>query len=199
MPIGITDEHVALHETVHGWIDRHCPPAVPRAALEAEAEELPPFWRELAAQGWLGLHVDETYGGSGYGIGELVVVLEELGRSIAPGPFVPTVLAAAIVASGTNDAAKQALLPGLASGEVVAAVGAGPGCALTAERVGPDLVVRGTARPVLGGALADVLVAPVQRGRDPRVGRPRRSKPRSARSSRASIRRAGLRRSRSTR
>jgi alkylation response protein AidB-like acyl-CoA dehydrogenase len=162
MPIGITEEHVALHEAVRGWIDRHCPPAVARAALDAGTEALPPFWGELATQGWLGLHVDEAHGGSGYGIGELVVVLEELGRSVAPGPVAPTVLAAAVVASCANESAREALLPGLASGEVVAAVAAGPGCVLTADRAGGDLVVSGTARPVLGGALAEVLVAPVR-------------------------------------
>jgi alkylation response protein AidB-like acyl-CoA dehydrogenase len=169
MPIGITEEHVALHDAVRGWVERHCPPVVPRALLDAGTEELPPFWDELAAQGWLGLHIDEASGGSGYGVGELVVVLEELGRCMAPGPVVPTALGAAVVASSSNDAAKGALLPGLAAGAVVAAVTAGPGCALQAERVGTDLVVRGSARPVLGGNLADVLVAPVQLEDEPLV------------------------------
>ena len=63
MPIGITEEHVALQEAVAGWAERHCPPAVPRALLEAGAEDLPPFWVELGAQGWAGLHVDEAHGG----------------------------------------------------------------------------------------------------------------------------------------
>ena len=162
MPIGITEEHAALHEAVRGWAERHCPAAVPRALLDAEAETVPPFWDGLAEQGWLGLHIDEAHGGSGYGIDELVVVLEELGRCMAPGPVAPTALAAAVVASSTNDAARQALLPGLAAGEVLAAVTAGPGCALTATRVGDDLVVRGAARPVLGGGRADLLVAPVR-------------------------------------
>jgi alkylation response protein AidB-like acyl-CoA dehydrogenase len=162
MPIGITEEHVALHDAVRGWADRHCAPAVPRALLDAATESLPPFWNELAAQGWLGLHVDHAYGGSGYGVGELVVVLEELGRCVAPGPVLPTVLAAAVIGSSTNDEAKRALLPGLASGELAGAVGGGPGCGLSGERSGDDLVVSGTVRPVLGGHLADVLVAPVR-------------------------------------
>jgi alkylation response protein AidB-like acyl-CoA dehydrogenase len=81
---------------------------------------------------------------------------------VAPGPVVPTVLAAAVIASSSNEIAHQALLPGLAAGEAVGAVTAGPGCRLTAERSGTDVIVRGTARPVLGGHLADVLVAPVR-------------------------------------
>jgi hypothetical protein len=78
--IGITEEHEALRQAVRGWAERHCDPSVPRALLDADAEALPPFWEELAAQGWLGLHVDEALGGEGYGLPELAVVLEELGR-----------------------------------------------------------------------------------------------------------------------
>ena len=164
MPIGITEDHVALHEAVRGWLERHCPPAAPRALLDADSEERPELWADLAAQGWLGLHVDEAFGGTGYGAAELCVVLEELGHSLAPGPILPTVLAAAVIGQSTNEAAHTLLLPGLASGEVVAAVGGGPGCGLEADASEDGLVVRGTIRPVLGGALADVLVAPARTG-----------------------------------
>ncbi|MEX2256166.1 MAG: acyl-CoA dehydrogenase, partial [Acidimicrobiia bacterium] len=164
MPIGITEEHVALHESVRGWLERHCPPGVMRASLDEATEARPAFWSELAAQGWLGLHVDEAYGGSGYGTPELVVVAEELGYVCAPGPLVPTMLAAAVVARSTEESARKRWLPGLASGEIVGAVGAGPGCGLRAEETGEGLRVEGTIRPVLGGHLADVLIAPVGTG-----------------------------------
>ena len=58
----------------------------------------PRFWQDLVELGWLGLHVDEEHGGSGFGLPELVVVIEELGRAVAPGPFVPTVIASAVIA-----------------------------------------------------------------------------------------------------
>ena len=88
MPIGITEDHVALQESVRGWVERHCPPTVTRAGLDEPNESLPPFWAELAAQGWLGLAVPEADGGSGFGSSEVVVVVEELGRACAPGPAV---------------------------------------------------------------------------------------------------------------
>src|SRR5881398_3513053 len=66
-------------------------------SIDDAAETLPPFWDELAALGWLGLHLAEDVGGSGYGLPELAVVLEELGRACAPGPFLPTVLASASI------------------------------------------------------------------------------------------------------
>ena len=120
MPIGITEEHEALRQAARGWAERHCAPAVPRALLDAQAEKLPPFWGELTAQGWLGLHLDEALGGEGYGLPELAVVLEELGRVCAPGPFVPTVLAAAVIQAAGKEIA-SGIVPALASGEAAGA------------------------------------------------------------------------------
>ncbi len=97
MTIAISEEHEILGQTVRRWLDAHCPPSVPRALLDAADEELQPVWKELAAQGWLGIHVPEEYGGQGFGLAELAVVLEQAGRSLVPGPLVPTVLAAAAV------------------------------------------------------------------------------------------------------
>jgi len=158
MPLGITDEHLALHDAVRGWLERHCPPSVPRATLEAERDERPELWPLLVGQGWLGLHVDEEHGGSGYGFAELCVVLEELGRAMTPGPVLPTVAAAGVIRASTNDAARDALLPGLAAGELVATVAGGPGGRLRGERVEGRPVAHGTVQPVLSGAVVDVLV-----------------------------------------
>jgi alkylation response protein AidB-like acyl-CoA dehydrogenase len=156
MAIGITEEHEALRQAVRGWAERHCNPSVPRALLDADAEALPSFWGELAAQGWLGLHVDEALGGEGYGLPELAVVLEELGRACAPGPFVPTVLAAAVIQSAGKEIA-AGVVPLLASGGTVGAVALDG--RLDAELDGDALRVQGTLRPVLSGHLAGVLVA----------------------------------------
>jgi 3-oxochol-4-en-24-oyl-CoA dehydrogenase len=155
MAIGITEEHEALRQAARGWVERHCNPSVPRALLDADTEALPPFWGELAAQGWLGLHVDEALGGDGYGAPELAVVLEELGRTCAPGPFVPTVLASAVIQSAGKEIA-SGVVPALASGETAGAVALGG--ALDAEPEGDAVRVRGTLRPVLSGHLAGVLV-----------------------------------------
>ncbi len=66
MAIGLTDEHEALAAAVRGWAERHVTPNMVRAALGATAEtDLPPFWRALAGQGVLGLHIPEEHGGRG--------------------------------------------------------------------------------------------------------------------------------------
>jgi alkylation response protein AidB-like acyl-CoA dehydrogenase len=162
MPIGISEDHLALHGVVAAWCERHCPPAVPRAVLDAEREAIPPFWPELAAQGWLALHVPEEHGGSGYGLPELVVVLEELGRAVAPGPTLPTVLATALVHRGGDETLAKSMLGALATGERVGAVALDGEPALTGTERPDGLHVQGTARPVLAGHLADLLVAPVR-------------------------------------
>jgi alkylation response protein AidB-like acyl-CoA dehydrogenase len=143
MPIGISDDHEALRATARRFLESRCPPHVPRAYLEAETEALPPFWAELAGQGWLGLAVDERYGGQGYGFVELAVVLEELGRAMAPGPFLPTVLAAAVIQDSMSDGEKADWLPRLVDGSTPAAV-----------------MLNGN--PVLGGGVARLLVSPGQ-------------------------------------
>src|SRR6202034_4587297 len=76
-------------------------------------------WGELGKLGWLGLHLPEEYGGSGFGLPELVIVVEQFGRAVAPGPFVPTVIASAVIAAAGPPDLQARLLPGLASGSAV--------------------------------------------------------------------------------
>ena len=103
MPIAITDEHQELGATVRGVLTAHGSLAANRALLEADAEPRPSFWQEMADLGWLGIHLPEEHGGAGAGLSELIVVLDELGRQVAPGPFLPTVLASAVIAQCGSD------------------------------------------------------------------------------------------------
>jgi alkylation response protein AidB-like acyl-CoA dehydrogenase len=154
--LGLSEEHRDLRDAVRSLTGRHAGPEVVRTAVEAEHEELPAFWARLAEAGLLGLHLPETAGGAGYGLVELAVVVEELGRGLVPGPFLPTVLASAVLdraGAGTH-------LPALAAGGTRGAVGLGAGTlALT-----PDGRLSGESEPVLGAPLADVLVLPVRDG-----------------------------------
>ena len=160
MPVGVSEEHAALHDAVRRWTETHCPPSVPRALLDSDSEELPGFWASLVEQGWLGLHVSEPDGGQGFGLAELAVVLEELGRAVAPGPFLPTVLTSAVIAAGGREAVRRALLPGLCDGSTTGAVALGP-AAIVAEPAGDGAVrLSGRAGPVLGAAQAGLVVVP---------------------------------------
>jgi 3-oxochol-4-en-24-oyl-CoA dehydrogenase len=123
MAIAITDDHHELERVARSFLDRRGAHRAARALLEAPDEGLPPFWDDLVGLGWLGLHLPEEHGGSGCGLPELAIVLEELGRVVAPGPFLPTVCASAIAALTGDDDQRRRLIPGLASGERLAAVG----------------------------------------------------------------------------
>jgi 3-oxochol-4-en-24-oyl-CoA dehydrogenase len=155
MSIAITDDHRSLAETVSSFADKRNVRGEARALLESPANSLPPFWGELAELGWLGLHLPEDVGGSGYGIEELVVVIEELARGDAPGPFVPTVLASAVLAATADDDLRSRLLPGMADGSTVGAV------ALDGSATVVDGSASGDAGVVLGAGLADVLLVVV--------------------------------------
>ncbi|WP_344235281.1 acyl-CoA dehydrogenase [Actinocorallia libanotica] len=155
MAIGLTEEHEDLAASVRGFAERYVTQAVVRAALDAEEETRPAFWPQLAEQGLLGLHLPEEQGGQGYGLLELAVVAEELGRAAAPGPFLPTVLASAVIASSTN-AKAHGLLAGLADGSRTGALCLAGG--FTAVREGDALSISGSAEPVLGAGMADVIV-----------------------------------------
>jgi alkylation response protein AidB-like acyl-CoA dehydrogenase len=164
MTIGLTQEHADLRDAVRGLLSRHVTSEVVRGAVEAKTEEIPAFWTQLAEHGLLGLHLPEQVGGSGYGLAELAVVLEELGRGMVPGPYLPTVLASAVL----HRAGHESWLRGLAGGATRGAVGLRPG-SLRISRSGRDrLHLSGEPDPVPGAALAEVLLVPARDGEDTR-------------------------------
>ncbi len=165
MTIAISEEHDLLSQTVRRWLDAHCPPSVPRALLDAAEEELQTAWKEFAAQGWLGIHVPEDQGGQGFGLPELAVVLEQAGRACFPGPLLPTVLAAALVAEQGSPDQRAELLPGLVDGSQPAAMAFGRSrFEVATRRADGTLEVRGEVRPVLGASVAHQALVPAADG-----------------------------------
>jgi alkylation response protein AidB-like acyl-CoA dehydrogenase len=158
--IGLTEEHRDLSDSVDRFARRWITPEVRRAAVEVP-ETVPEFWAALAEQGLLGLHVPERLGGQGAGLLELAVALEALGRTCAPGPLVPTVLASAVLVADDGKAG-AALLPALVDGSIRGAVGLADG--LTGSRDATDTLMVSGRTPVLGAGLAEIVVVPVSVG-----------------------------------
>ncbi len=152
MPIALTDDHRELGEVARSFLTAQKARWAARELLDADEETRPAFWGELADLGWLGLHVDEAHGGSGFGLPELVVVIDELGRAVAPGPFVPTVVVSAVLAALGADHQKTRLLPGLIDGTRTGAVGFGGSLTVADGRVSGDAGV------VVGVGLGDLLL-----------------------------------------
>ena len=161
MPIAITPEHKDLADSVRALVERVAPSEVLHEALETPIPNPPPYWKAAADQGLHGVHLAESVGGQGFGILELAVVIAEFGRGAVPGPFVPSVIASALIAAHDPQAK---MLGDLASGATIAAYSLES--SLTATRQGDTLVIRGEARSVPSAAKASVLVLPVA-GLDP--------------------------------
>jgi len=152
MGIALTDDHRELAEVARGFLTSQKARSAARSLLDAPEEARPPFWQGIVELGWLGLHIGEEHGGSGYGLPELVVVIDELGRAVAPGPFVPTVIASAVIAKGGTGEQKSRLLPGLIDGTVTAGIGLDGHVSLK------DGVADGEAGLVFGAGLGDLLL-----------------------------------------
>ncbi len=125
------------------------------------------LWAQMAELGWVGMNIPEAYGGMGLGFFELSIVLEQLGRQLAPEPFLSTVLLASqVLLRGGSEAQKQAHLPSVAAGERVLTVAyaekgsrfALDRIATTLTREGDHVVLTGEKIQVLDGHVADALI-----------------------------------------
>ncbi|MFT4253912.1 MAG: acyl-CoA dehydrogenase family protein [Caulobacter sp.] len=160
MDFDYSDDQKFLKDEARKFLSGRCPPAVVRGVLDDPARSYDePLWKAVAEQGWLGAAIPEEHGGLGLGRVELCAIAEELGRAVAPIPFASTVyvLAEAVMAHG-SDAQKAAILPRVASGDLIGclALSEGPGTltpsALSAKVEGGGLT--GVKIPVTDGDVA---------------------------------------------
>jgi 3-oxochol-4-en-24-oyl-CoA dehydrogenase len=170
--IGIRDEHHELRLSLRRWIEVHAPPEVTRWALDADADVLPDFWADLGAQGTLGIHLPEEFGGQGAGMMEVAVVAEEFGRAAAPGPWAGTLVVGAVVAESGSPTQAKTLLPALGDGTrpaslVVPTGGPGGPAVAPSGLVGHavddgSLTVHGSIGPIPNGGAATQVLVPVE-------------------------------------
>jgi hypothetical protein len=149
MPIAISETHRELEAVARAALDKLGARGEARCLLDGSEEKMPSFWDDIAELGWLGVHLPAELGGGGYGLPELVLIVQELGRSVAPGPYVPTVIASATIDMVGTPRQRSLLLPRLADGTRTAALGLGGDLELRAGVLEGDGVV------VLGAGLAN--------------------------------------------
>jgi alkylation response protein AidB-like acyl-CoA dehydrogenase len=142
MDFGFTDDQREIQRTARDLLADRASPARVREHAEAGRtdEEL---WRELSELGWPGIALAEEHSGQGLGRIELSILCEELGRSLAPVPFLPSVLAGTLIEHAGSASQQERWLPGLARGETIGALG---------------VAVGGTAELVIGAPEAKVIV-----------------------------------------
>ena len=167
MNFGFNEEQELLRNTARKFFENECGSDTVRRLMETPEGISAELWKKLAEQGWLGLIYPEQYDGTGLGLVDLVVLMEEMGRAVAPGPYFSTVLLGglAILEAG-SDAQKKEWLPRIAAGDkrvtlawMEPSAQLGPaGVTLTAVKRGETFTLSGTKLFVHDAHTADALV-----------------------------------------
>src|SRR5690349_15307420 len=173
MRFSFTDEQQEFRSVVRRFLENKSPTTAVRRLMETDVGYDPEVWRSLTEDlGLTAIHIPEIYGGQGFGISELAITVEEMGRAHLCAPyFASTVLATTAILKAGTDAQQQALLPDIAAGKTIAALAfaeengrwdAG-GVATTATPVGEKYRLDGIKSFVLDGHTADVIVVVARR------------------------------------
>ncbi len=174
MDIGFSEEQELLREAARKFLDAECTTRFVRERMAEAAACTDKFWAQIAEQGWLGILFAEEDGGSGLGLVDLVVLMEEMGRAVMPGPYFATALlgGGAIAAAG-SPAQRREYLPQIAAGALKATLALSEpsarwdaaGITLPARETRGGFALSGTKLFVADAHLADVIVV-AARSRD---------------------------------
>jgi len=119
MDFGFSEEQEMLRTMARDFLAKECPTTWVREMMNDERGMTPAVWSKMAELGWMGLILPEEHGGSGLGFVDLIVILEEMGRAVLPGPFFSTIVVGAVaVLEGGTPAQQAELLPRVAAGEL---------------------------------------------------------------------------------
>ncbi|HEY3832688.1 MAG TPA: acyl-CoA dehydrogenase family protein [Acidimicrobiia bacterium] len=168
MNFAFSEEQEELRRTVRQFLESKSPSTEVRRLMETTEGYDPAVWSQMAEQlGLQSLHIPEEYGGQGFSFVELAIVLEEMGRVLLCAPYFSTVVLAtnAILNAGSPDD-RKALLPGIASGETIAALAFtepngkwdAAGITMEATQAGGNWTLSGTKSFVIDGHTANTIV-----------------------------------------
>jgi alkylation response protein AidB-like acyl-CoA dehydrogenase len=167
MDFTYSDEQVMLREGARRFLGEQCGIDRIREIVETDDGFDAELWTAIAEQGWTAMHIPEQYGGAGFSYAETAILLHEMGRVLAPVPYLSSaVLAAEAMLAGGSDEQKARWVPALASGETIATIavaepGGGweePSVATVAEASGDGYQITGTKSFVAAGHIADVVI-----------------------------------------
>ena len=166
MDFEFTEDQLHLRESARKVLESACPPSLVRAAFEASSDD-GALWATLVGLDWPGLGIDEAHGGLGLGFLEVGILVEELGRVVAPTPFLASITQLAPL---VREAGSTFALADLAAGRTTGSVAIAEGgqwrfdaVRATARSTGAGWVLDGVKSHVLDGATADE-IAVVARG-----------------------------------
>ncbi len=114
--MGFSEAQGDLLESATAFCRDVSPVSKVRALITDEVGHDPAVWAQIGELGWLAIAIPEAYGGLGLDLGDVVPVVEQMGRRLLADPFVPTTLAAQALIAGGTEAQKEAILPLIAAG-----------------------------------------------------------------------------------
>jgi len=173
MDFGFSEEQEMLRQSVREFLAAESPMTFVRQMMEDERGFSDVQWKKMAELGWTGLIIPEQYGGFGQNMVDMVVLLEEMGKFVFPGPFfASTILGALAIDLGGSDEQKQRWLPGLADGTRRATLAQveesgrwdAEGIQLPAKASGGGFTLSGTKLFVHDAHNADLLIVPARTG-----------------------------------
>lgn len=113
------EEEQMVKNLAREFLEAECPPQLARDMEKDDLGYPPELWKQMADLGWLGISLPESCGGQGLPLTYLGLIIEELGRAIAPVPFHSTMVAALTIAEAGTEEQKRDLLPRVSSGSLV--------------------------------------------------------------------------------
>jgi alkylation response protein AidB-like acyl-CoA dehydrogenase len=171
MNFAFSEEQEEFRRQVRKWLEQNAPSPVVRNLMETETGFDRDLWQETAELGWQGMAIAEDHGGAGFGYLELVILFEEMGRSLLPAPFLSTIgLAMPLITELGSDEQRKEMLGSIASGEKTVTVAFtepsgqwDPARVETAASKGKSgWVIQGRKSFVIDGASADEILVSAQ-------------------------------------
>ena len=170
MDFAFSGDQQLLKNAARAFLDERCTSPIVRGLWDDPRGESEAMWKDMAQLGWLGLSLPEAYGGSGLGMVETAILLDEMGRAAYPGPYLPTVLAAHALDSAGTTEQKNRWLPAIATGGARATTAFvdvelawdPQSTATRAEKVGTGWRLSGAKQFVAWAHVADVLLVPAR-------------------------------------
>jgi len=171
MDLDLTEEQEMLRSSARDFLTKECPKTLVRQLEEDEKGYSPELWSKMAELGWMGLVFPEEYDGMGMDFLDLIILLQEMGRNIVPGPFFSTVITGSlpILFAGTEEQKKK-FLPKVAAGDIVLTMALtepsaewdASGVQTKATAQGDSFIINGTKLFVENAHIADYLVCAVR-------------------------------------
>ena len=119
MDVLLDEYEEMLKRTAREFFERECPPELVRRMEADELGHSVEMWQQIAALGWLGFALPQAYGGEEAPLEQLGLLLEEIGRALAPLPFLSTMAPALTLAEAGTEAQCQDILPRVARGDLL--------------------------------------------------------------------------------